>query len=97
MTDNTEPAEERSSRSIGWGWVLWLCLLLVLYFLSVGPVLVWATKNPLPVGTPTYKALVIFYAPLDWAYKRSPVVNKLVGMYGHLWVPERYDSKGNAK
>jgi hypothetical protein len=85
---------KKKKRSIGWGWILWPCVILVLYVLSVGPVVMIAgRKKPVPHFAARI-AVRRFYAPLGWAYE-SKFFHKPLGKYLHLWAPALYDKDGD--
>jgi hypothetical protein len=84
----TTPKDEK--HSINWGFILWPLVILALYVLSSGPVLMMDSKGRLSY----YNKLVWrIYAPLEWAYFRTPL-HKPLGMYLHLWVPKDFGKNG---
>jgi hypothetical protein len=96
MNGEIQDGPETSSRGVGWGWVFWPGVLLLLYVLSTGPVWVvydkWLFRHP---GSPlVWRFLGFVYLPVRWAYQVTPL-HKPLGVYWHLWVPEWYDSKGD--
>ena len=95
MSGEFEDRPETSSARVGWGWVCWLGVIPVLYLLSIGPAAMMVERRLIKNGTPGFRAIQIAYAPMEWAWQRLPPVRKPLGMYLHLWVPNRWDSKGN--
>jgi len=80
---NPEPQKSDfpESRSGVW-WGMWVTLsLLVLYALSVGPVVKLVNARG---GRPS-KALDTFYAPLEYAYDHSSAVKRFYDWYFRLW------------
>lgn len=92
MNVEAQDEHERSSRGVGWEWLCWLGVLLLLYVLSSGPVVMVVTKNH---GGPVWWVIGIIYQPLRWAAEKTPLAKPL-GMYWHLWAPEWYDGQGNS-
>lgn len=85
---------KKKKRPIGWGWLVWSCLFLALYVLSVGPVVMIAgRKKPVPHFAARI-AVRRFYAPLGWVYE-TKLFHKPLGKYLHLWAPALYDRNGN--
>jgi hypothetical protein len=77
---------------INWrSFILWPSVILVLYFLSSGPVLMLMEKRRI---APSH-LFDIFFTPLDWAYTETPL-RKPIGMYLHLWT-EAYDKNGEIR
>jgi hypothetical protein len=97
MTDALKDTPDTSSRSFGWGWLWWLPVAVLLYYLSIGPAVFLVQRGFIARGSQTFQALVAFYTPLEAIDRRAPLIHKLLGMYLHLWAPERFDSKGNPK
>ena len=87
-TETTAPAEEKHSIN-GGAIILWAAVILLGYFLSIGPVVMLVDKKMI---APTNK-LVIFYRPLERLYGQT-LFHKPLGMYLHLW-SARFDGKGN--
>ena len=85
-------AEPEDKHSFSWRMIiLWLFVILLLYVLSIGPVLRMVTKSKISYPS---KFLIAFYMPLNWAYE-TKTFHKPLGTYLHLWVPERLDKNGN--
>ena len=95
--DEVHEAPARSSRDLIWVWLCWLGVVVILYVLSSGPFLMLVQKKRISVGSPTYQAVVTFYEPIEWAFDNIPPIRKALGMYAHLWAPDKFDGKGNAK
>jgi len=76
---DTTASEEKSSRSY-WGFVLWPVAVIVLYVLSIGPVL-FATDR----GIISHNVLN-FYKPLVLVVNGTPL-RKPFRMYQRLWLP----------
>jgi hypothetical protein len=97
MNDEAEDTQEESFKGIGWGWLLSLPLVLLLYVLSMGPSIFLVQKGFISRRSQTFRVLAAFYQPLEWASREVPLIDKPIGMYLHLWAPERFDRKGNHK
>ena len=92
-----EPAEtrEEAKDSRGFGnYVLWACVVLVLYVLSSGPFLRMFTNGTFKHGTVAYSVTDITYLPLVYASTHISL-GKPLRMYFHLWCPDRYDKNGD--
>ena len=92
MDEPTQPAEPtaEAKRSRGFaGSFVWGFGIVVLYFLSAGPV--WFMESK---GTRLHGIVWRIYAPWDWAYLNTPL-HKPLGLYMHLWRPGLYDRSGN--
>ena len=88
-----DTTEEKDSHS--WtGWIVWPVGILVLYMLSVGPVVMMYENGHFSprLGQIFGK----FYAPLFCAYEKTPL-HKPIGMYLHLWVPDFLNKSGEPK
>lgn len=94
MGDEAEK-EAESKKSAGILDVLvWLGMILAVYVLSVGPVVkVYDGKKAIPPNSKLDRFVDVFYAPLEWAYMRTPL-HKPLGMYLHLW-SNRFDRNGD--
>lgn len=89
--EGSTPNKEKHSFS--WtGFVVWSFVVLVLYVLSVGPVMMMFDKGRI---SPKYEFLEKFYLPLEWAYENT-LFHKPFGMYLHLW-SKRFDKNGDEK
>jgi hypothetical protein len=90
--ETTAPNEEK--HSIPWtGIIAWPFVILILYALSIGPVMMMVDKKSIPPRTD--QILEKFYAPLDWAYSET-LLHKPIGIYLHLW-SKRFDKNGDQK
>ena len=87
MTPDETTSEEKSSRSY-WGFVLWPLAVIVLYVLSAGPVMRAYMNDTVGDG------VFVVYSPLLSVCDRTPV-KKALGLYMHLWCPDRYDKHGD--
>jgi hypothetical protein len=87
--DTRKAAEQK--HSFNWGFIVWPLAVLLLYFLSLGPVLIMTEKSHI---LPDNKFVATFYAPLWWAYWKTPL-HKPLGMYLHFWAPRWYESNGD--
>ncbi len=88
--ETTTPKDEK--HSINWGAiVLWPVVILILYALSVGPVLMMHEKGRAPQNS---RFLANLYGPLIWAYMVTPL-HKPLGMYFHLWAPKAFNKNGD--
>jgi hypothetical protein len=67
---------------------------LLLYFLSFGPVRLLTSQ----VGSPSMIEHVeaVVYYPWELAYVRTPL-HKPLGLYMHLWCPRSFDQAGNPR
>lgn len=88
-THATTPDEGK--HSFNWGWIMWPVVVLLVYSLSIGPVLMLDLKNRLPRPKIVWR----FYYPVRWAYFKSPILHKPLGMYLHLWVPDYVAKNGD--
>ena len=66
-------------------------VILILYFLSLGPVLM---MNPKAFISPKYDFVSKAYTPWFWTYNETPL-QKPLGMYLHFCVPMCFDKNGN--
>ncbi len=74
-------SEDEESKSDNGRWIVAVVAALVVYVLSVGPVLALVFKYPDKISW-AEKPLVIFYSPLMWVGERSPVpVSDLMSKY----------------
>ena len=96
MNGETRDGPETSPPDLGWGWVFWPGVLLLLYVFSIGPVAMLENRNLISSSTPGYQALEAFYWPARWALEKTPLRKPLV-MYLSLWVPEWYGGNGKYK
>ena len=95
MDEPTQPAEPTAkARSRGFaGYVVWGFVIVVLYFLSAGPVALMLWKRTITTtGALTF--ISGFYTPWRLAYLHTPL-HKPIGIYMHLWNPHVYDSAGD--
>lgn len=84
----TEPtAEAKRSRGLA-GYFVWGFGVVVLYVLGCGPAMMLSDK-----GIVSKKVMVV-YKPLGWAYLTTRL-HKPLGMYMHLWCPERFNKLGD--
>lgn len=90
-----EPAEtrEETKHSRGFGrYALWAGVVLLMYFLSMGPYVALDYKSW--QGRPSWLSFFdTLYYPLYWAYGRTPL-RKPIGLYLHLWCPQAFDKDG---
>jgi hypothetical protein len=70
--------------------ILWPFVILLLYVLSLGPVVGMQAKQRDWYFGP---ALSVFYMPLEWTYEKTPL-QKPLGMYLRLWAPEYFTKEG---
>ena len=77
---NTGPNDSGSANDKpGHHWMIWATIaLLLLYPLSIGPVVILFPNN-------TPDAVVAFYTPLRALYTRSAIAHKVIDWYLHLW------------
>jgi hypothetical protein len=94
MKDESQDAPERNSRGAVWVWLCWLGVIVLVYVLSIGPVMVLWDKKLIANGNSAAQVLKIVYGPVEWAYAKT-LLHKPIGMYYHLWVPSVIDSQGN--
>ena len=74
-----EPEESRRGAT---SWLLWLVVALVVYVLSVGPMV----KLSVMLGNRSLRdALVITYSPLRAAYQKSSAVKHFFDWYLGVW------------
>ena len=96
MNAEVEDRPETGWWSLGWGWLWWLGILLLLYVLSTGPLLRMMRSKRIKAGSRAERIVATVYWPFDWAVK-TKTLGKPLGMYWHLWAPELYDSHGDRK
>jgi hypothetical protein len=63
--------------------LFWGALALLIYFMSIGPVIRYYDKRP-GLYSGSTKFLEMFYRPVDWLYEKTPL-HKPIGMYLSLW------------
>jgi len=81
----------KEKHSINWGAIiLWPIVILLLYVLSLGPVMMMMEKGHISARNVLFR----FYEPLRWAYEDTPL-RKPLGMYLHIWAPHYFDKNGN--
>jgi hypothetical protein len=86
----TTPKDEK--HSINWGaLILWPVVIVIIYVLSYGPVMMMGAKGRI---SPYNKLVWKFYAPLDWAYMKTPL-HRPLGMYLYLWDPVDFSKNGD--
>ncbi|HZQ47066.1 MAG TPA: hypothetical protein VFC07_08645 [Verrucomicrobiae bacterium] len=86
------PPETEAKRSINWGAIIgWPIVILILYVVSIGPVMMLQDSGRMRLS---YSFLKTFYAPLVWAYDKTPL-HKPLGMYLHLWSPKAFNKAGD--
>jgi hypothetical protein len=85
---------ERSSRDVFWVILCWVGVAVMLYVLSLGPVMLVVQKKSISPFSSTYHVLGTFYWPIEWAGKKIPMLKPPMGKYLHLWAPELYDRNG---
>jgi hypothetical protein len=81
-------AEEKHSRGF-MSYVGWAGVIVLLYFLSFGPVFLIIFKTSFP----SYY-LDVLYQPWIWVYEETPL-HKPLGIYMHLWSPDYFDKNGD--
>jgi hypothetical protein len=77
---------------------VWLCYLgvaVMLYILSLGPVMMMVQNKSISPGSSTFEVLDTFYHPLEWTVNKIPPLEHTIGMYLHLWAPKLFDRKGD--
>jgi hypothetical protein len=91
-TANAPETDEKKSRGLG-SYVLWAFVAVMVYVLSIGPVVYLGWKGKLNNTPGMNRLLGHFYGPLFYAYDHTPL-HKPLGLYLHLWVPRQWDEKG---
>jgi hypothetical protein len=66
-------------------------MIVLLYFLSFGPVYMMWSKRKI---SHTNQFVNKLYTPLAWAYQKTPL-HKPLGLYLHLWAPDDFDQNGD--
>jgi hypothetical protein len=94
MNTDTQEDPQPTSKSLGWGGIVWLLLIPVLYLLSSGPYVMMVDKKVILPNRSVSMVAGTFYRPLDWISRNTPL-HRLLGLYWHLWAPGIYDSQGN--
>jgi hypothetical protein len=88
--ETTMPIEEK--HSFNWqAFILWPCLILLLYGLSIGPFARMQYKGSIQDRG---RFVSRFYMPLAWAYHKT-FLHKPIGRYLHLWNPKYFDKNGD--
>ena len=81
----------KERRSFSWvAFLLWMFMALILYFASLGPLLLLQEKEIIKPGN---RFLDKYYLPGHWAYEKTPLHTPL-GKYFHLWNQTVYDRNG---
>ena len=91
-TENAPEAEQKHSRGL-WSYLIWAFVVVMAYFLSIGPIALMQKKGML-ISPPTQRALDVFYAPWVYICNKTPLRRPL-GMYMHLWVRDLWDKNGD--
>jgi hypothetical protein len=94
MNGEVKEAPKRRLRDLVWIWLCWLGVAVMLYVLSLGPVVMMVQKGFISPAIPENKFVRTFYYPIEWAGKKIPMLKHLMGKYLHLWAPKLYDRKG---
>jgi hypothetical protein len=94
MNDEAQHEQPRSSKDLIWVLLCWFAVMVLLYILSVGPVMMICVKMKISAPQPAGRLLVSFYKPVEWAYTKT-ILHKPSGIYWHLWVPSHIDGKGD--
>jgi hypothetical protein len=91
------------TKSREWGsvnWLGWFGAVVLVYFLSSGPVGRMAAKGHFGPGRPLGGAVkdvaVDLYYPITLAY-HDTFLHKPIGLYLHLWAPTIVDATGNLR
>jgi hypothetical protein len=92
MDEQTETPTEAKRLSF-WSFIAWPAIVLVVYVLSVGPLVVMDEKGLLKGKTG--ELLGRIYAPLMWIYEETPL-HKPLKWYVNLWTG-RFEHKRKAK
>ena len=95
MNVKAEECQERSSKGLLGVCLCWLAVIVMLYVLSLGPVMLMVQNKSFAPGSRTFGVLYTFYQPIELTARKIPVVAHSIGMYLHLWVPKMFDRKGN--
>jgi hypothetical protein len=87
--ETTTPIEEKDS--FNWRmFVLWPLVIVLLYFLSFGPVMMMRHKGHISGSN---QFVDKFYLPIWWTYYNTPLHEPL-RLYMHLWIPIVFDENG---
>ena len=81
MTPIETSSDDASEPRIWWRFILWPVVVVVVYILSLGPVVRWVGMGP-----PVVRA---FYTPLIWAHDRVPPFRVTLDKYMRLWEEHR--------
>jgi hypothetical protein len=95
MSAEVQEEPVRSSKDLVWVSLCWLVVAVMLYVLSLGPVMMMVQNRVISLGSPTFVALGTFYRPLELTARKVPVLAHPIGVYLHLWAPKMFDRKGN--
>ena len=94
MKAEAQERQERSPRGVLGVWLCWIAVAIMLYVLSVGPVMKITIMKIGSIPTPVSQFLIGFYKPLEWAYNNT-LLHRPLGMYYHLWIPSVIDGHRN--
>jgi hypothetical protein len=97
MKDETQHDRQKTSKDLLWVFLCWLAVVVVLYVLSLGPVMMMVQKKSISPFSSTYHVIGTFYYPIEWAGRKVPMLKRPMGKYLHLWVPKLYDRKGYSR
>lgn len=87
METSSAPTEPEDKGSFPWGRpILWLCFLLMVYVLSIGPVAMLDDRGYLNSRAGQY--LEMIYLPLFWAHDKT-FLHKPLDVYVSLWTRRR--------
>jgi len=91
-----EEAVVRTPKDLVWPSLCWFAGVIVLYVLSIGPVLRITENMNISNPHPAAQFFTHLYKPIEWAYANT-FLHKPIGVYYHLWVPDTIDKDGNVK
>jgi hypothetical protein len=89
---NHPDTDKKKSRGLG-SYVIWAFVVVVLYFLSTGPISLMDKYGML--SPQSWGALEMVYSPISYLFEHTPL-RRPMGMYMHLWRPEIFDKWGEA-
>ena len=91
--ENAPETESKKSRGLG-GYIVWGFLMVMLDFLSAGPVAWMMVKRILGTSTSQKKVLNFVYTPWSHVYEKS-FLHKPLGIYMNLWCPDQFNKNGD--
>jgi hypothetical protein len=90
-----ETISGKSDKSFPWrALLLWPFGIVLIYFLSYGPI--DRIRMESDSSGRSNHVIDTVYTPWSWSYDHPPL-HKPLGLYMHLWVPNKYDEHGELR